>query len=74
MNLDLSAEEKLALVDLLRHTVEVDRYPLSPRILNLKAILTKIEPQPTVAASPFPAAKPGDRPRAALLARKRRRG
>lgn len=73
MNLDLSDEEKLALVELLKRTISNDPYPLSPRIRTLKAILARIEPSPT-AAEPFSGTKPGDRPRAALLARKRRRG
>jgi hypothetical protein len=35
MILDLSDDEKLALVRLLAHTIEAGRYPLSPRILTL---------------------------------------
>jgi hypothetical protein len=72
MNLDLSDEEKRALADLLKRTIADDRYPLSPRIRTLEAILAKIEPQSTVTAAPFPAAKPGDRPRATLAAMKQR--
>jgi hypothetical protein len=30
----------------LHHIIENDRYPLSPRILTLKAILAKIRPEP----------------------------
>jgi hypothetical protein len=37
----LSDDEQRALVDLLRRTIAEDRYPLSPRILKLKAILAK---------------------------------
>jgi hypothetical protein len=46
MTLDLSDEEKLALAGLLKRSIEDDRYPLSPRIGTLKAILAKIEPLP----------------------------
>jgi hypothetical protein len=73
MTLELSDDETLALPDLLKRTIDGDRYPFSPRILTLKAILAKVEPQPEALAAPLPAAKPGDRPRAALAARKRRR-
>jgi hypothetical protein len=45
MHLDLSDEETAALVRLLSDTIDRDRYPLSPRILTLKSILSKIEPQ-----------------------------
>ena len=47
-------EEKLGLVDLLKRTIDEDRYPLSPRILTFKAILAKLEPE-SVPASPYPA-------------------
>jgi hypothetical protein len=33
-------------VRLLSDTIDGDRYPLSPRILTLKAILAKIRPEP----------------------------
>jgi hypothetical protein len=42
MNLDSSDEEKLALADLLKRTIEANHYPLSPRIRRLKAILAKL--------------------------------
>jgi hypothetical protein len=45
-HLDLSAEEATALVALLTRTVDGDRYPLSPRIRTLKAILNKLRPEP----------------------------
>jgi hypothetical protein len=44
MMLDLSDDEKLALVRLLAHTIEAGRYPLSPRVLTLKAALAKLDP------------------------------
>jgi hypothetical protein len=46
MTLDLSDEETAALERLLRTTIDDDRYPLSPRIQTLKAILGKIRPEP----------------------------
>jgi hypothetical protein len=67
MTLDLDPEEKLALAAELKRTISEDRYPPSPRVQTLKAILAKLEP-PTVAAEPLPTSKPRDRPRAALAA------
>jgi hypothetical protein len=46
MNIDLSDDETAALERLLSETINGDRYPLSPRILILKAILAKIRPEP----------------------------
>jgi hypothetical protein len=38
-----------------RHrTIDDDRYPLSPRVQTLKAILAKIQPKPTQEALPPP--------------------
>ena len=73
MTLDLTDDEKLALAAELKRTIAEDRYPLSPRIRTLEAILAKIEPQSTVTRAPLPASKSGDRPRAAVAARKRQR-
>ena len=44
MTLDLTDDETAALVQLLRRTIGDDRYPLSPRLAPLKAILAKIDP------------------------------
>ena len=44
MNLDLTAEETTLLLKELDHTIENDRYPLSPRIRTLKAIRAKSGP------------------------------
>ena len=41
MTLDLTDEETLALLNLLVETIEADRYPYSPRIRVLQAILAK---------------------------------
>jgi hypothetical protein len=45
MMLDLSDRETDALAGLLRRTIDDDRYPLSPRVQTLKAILAKIQPE-----------------------------
>jgi hypothetical protein len=44
MILDLNDDEAAALTRLLTNTIDADRYPLSPRIQTLKAILGKIRP------------------------------
>lgn len=46
MTLDLTDEETDAIARLLSQTIDDDRYPLSPRIQLLKAILGKIRPEP----------------------------
>ena len=43
--LDLTEEETAALARLLSRTIDDDRYPLSPRIQTLKAVLAKIRPE-----------------------------
>ena len=46
MNLDLSDEETAALTQELHDIVKNDRYPFSPRIRTLRAILAKLRPEP----------------------------
>jgi hypothetical protein len=46
MMLDLTDEETDALARLLSRTIDDDRYPLSPRIQVLKAILAKLRLEP----------------------------
>jgi hypothetical protein len=46
MMLDLTEKETDALAKLLSRTIDDDRYPLSPRIQTLKAVLAKIRPAP----------------------------
>jgi hypothetical protein len=46
MHLDLSDEETAALTQELHNIVENDRYPFSPRIRTLRAILAKLRPEP----------------------------
>jgi hypothetical protein len=75
MPLDFTDEEKAALIELLRETVDRDRSLTSPRIRKLQAILAKLAlelpepPRPTASpATPNPRSRQG-----AALARKRRR-
>jgi hypothetical protein len=68
MTLDLTDEETDVLARLLSRTIDDDRYPLSPRIQTLKAIVAKIRPEPV--HEPLPPLKPFEPPRAA--ARRRR--
>ena len=42
--LDLTDVERFALRNLLAKTIETSRYPLSQRILTLKAVLAKLVP------------------------------
>ena len=70
MNLDLTDDETAALVRLLKSTIDAERYPLSPRIQTLKAILDKIRPEPV--SEPLPPRKHYEPPRA--TAGRRRRG
>jgi hypothetical protein len=53
-HLDLSDDETAVLVALLTRTITDDRYPLSPRIRALKAILAKLRPEPVREALPPP--------------------
>jgi hypothetical protein len=46
MHLDLSDEETAALTRELHDIVESDRYPFSPHIRTLRAILAKLRPEP----------------------------
>ena len=46
MPADLTDADLAAIAKLLRETITADRFPLSPRIRSLKAILDKLEPPP----------------------------
>jgi hypothetical protein len=46
MHLDLTDDEAAALTAELHDIVENDRYPFSPRIQTLRAILAKLRPEP----------------------------
>jgi hypothetical protein len=71
MVLDLSDDEAAALAQLLRRTINDDPYPLSPRLVPLKAILAKLDPPlpPSGSAPPLQA-----RDAASTANRRRRRG
>lgn len=69
MQLDLTDEETTALTRLLTNTIDADRYPLSPRIQTLKAILGKIRPEPV--REPLPPPKRYAPPRASAARRQR---
>jgi len=51
--LPLSADEKLALTAALKRLIDEDRYPLSPRLQTLTAILARLQP-PKPAPAPLP--------------------
>src|SRR6516165_11467472 len=53
-HLDLEDEEPTALIALLTRTIDGDRYQLSPRVRTLKAILTKLRPEPVREPLPPP--------------------
>jgi hypothetical protein len=69
MHLDLTDEQAAALIRELHDIIESNRYPFSPRIRTLRAILAKLRPEP--AREPPPPPKVYAPPRAA---RRRRRG
>ena len=46
MQINLTDEEKAALIDLLVGTIERDLFPQSQRIQRLRGILTKLRPPP----------------------------
>ena len=54
--LPLSGDEKLALVAGLKRLIDEDRYPLSPRVRTLTAILARLQP-PKSAPAPLPPRK-----------------
>jgi len=69
MTLELTDEETDALARLLSRTIDDDRYPLSLRVQLLKAILTKIRPEPV--REPLPPLKHYEPPRATATRRRR---
>jgi hypothetical protein len=70
MHLELSDGETAALAQELHNIVENDRYPFSPRIRTLGAVLSKLRPEP--AREPLPLPKVYAPPRADGAARTRR--
>jgi hypothetical protein len=69
MNLELADEEAAALERELRRIIADDPYPLSARIRTLKAILSKIRPEPERAPPP-PPPKQYDPPRGGRYCRR----
>jgi hypothetical protein len=64
MHLDLTDEETSALLNLLAETTRNDRYPLSPRVRTLRAILAKfgrMAPAPPAQTTYTGAARPAQR-------------
>ena len=68
----LTEEHRANLARFLCEAIEADRYPLSPRVSRLKALLAKIDPRPAPAVAPLPPPKSSGRP-SFVLAKKRRR-
>jgi hypothetical protein len=60
--------KRVALIELLRGTVAIDLFPLSPRIRKLRAILAKLVPEPPQ-PKPLPAPRPSAEPSHALAKR-----
>src|SRR5271169_6832641 len=52
MQLELADAERDALARFLRSAIDADRYPLSPRLTPLKAILTKLDQKPQAQPEP----------------------
>ena len=52
---ELDNTDKAILVELLRDTIERDRFPLSPQIKSLKTILAKLDAPPPASSQPIKA-------------------
>jgi hypothetical protein len=61
MQPDISSEDCAAIAALLRDTIAADRFPMSPRIKRMRAILYKLDP-PVPKPMPFPPLKPPGQP------------
>ena len=72
MTPDLNSAEMAAIAAALKEAIERDRFPLSPRVQQLRSILTKLEPAPAERFAPYPPPKPSARP-SFMLAKGRRR-
>ena len=57
--LDLTDDEREALIGLLRRSIDEARYPLAPRLDPLKAILANLDPPPASQPEPLPPLRPG---------------
>jgi hypothetical protein len=71
MTPDLTEDDKAVLIELLRETIERDRFFMSRRIRRLKAVLDKLDP-PVPGPEPMPPPKPPGEPSLALRRKKRR--
>jgi hypothetical protein len=69
MHLDLTGAETEAQIQELSGTINDARYPLSPRIQTLRAILQKLRPEPV--REPLPPPKVYAPPRATATRRRR---
>jgi hypothetical protein len=58
---DLTPDDRAAIAGILRDMIAADRFPLSPRVRSLKAILDKLEPAKPRPA-PLPPLKPPGEP------------
>lgn len=72
MQPNLTPDEHAALIELLRDTIDRDRFPMSPRMKLLRSILEKLGIRSTLLGVSSLASKPRSRLGAVLLARKRR--
>ncbi len=70
MTLDLTYDEERALIALLRRTLDEARFPYSPRLDPLKAILAKLDPPKARPELP-PPLRPGMGPSHGLGRRRR---
>jgi len=60
---DLTEADREILAQVLRERIAADRFPLSPRVSRLKAILAKIDPSAEKpAVTPYPAPRPARQP------------
>jgi hypothetical protein len=71
MRPDLTDDDKVVLVDLLRETIRGNRFLVSPRIRRLEAILDKLDPTGT-RPEPLPPSEPSGRLRTASAKKPRR--
>jgi len=71
MTPDLSDDDKAILAELLRETIERDRFPFSPRVRSFEPILAKLDP-PAPRPEPYPPTKPPGEPSMALRKSRRR--
>ncbi len=59
MTPDLADDDKATLADLLRETIERDRFTLLSRVRSFKAILAKLDP-PAPRSEPLPLSTPAE--------------